>query len=56
MQKIGNIEERGYDKEELMMAKSVFENRGYVCELVNLNQYLEEAADEACVLVIKRGV
>lgn len=56
MQKIGKIQERGYDKEELLLAKSVFEKRGYVCELVNLNDHLEEAADEAFVLVIKRGV
>jgi hypothetical protein len=37
------------------LAKSIFEKRGYVCELVNLNEYIEEGADEACVLVIKRG-
>lgn len=56
MQKIGNKEEFGYNKKDLLDAKEILEKKGYKCIFYDLNEYLQEKADEAYILVIKNGV
>lgn len=61
MQKIGNIEQKGFQLDDLTNAKNNFEKVGAICELVHLNEGLkgtefECKADDAYVLVIRGGV
>lgn len=56
MQKIGKYEEKGYQKADLVAAMEIFEKKGLKCQLINLNEYLEEPSEEAYILVVKRGV
>ena len=56
MQKIGTLVEEGFSITDLENAKSYFENKGAVCELVNLNENLSVECETAKVLVIRNGV
>lgn len=53
MQKIGVAVERGFSIEDLNRFKSVFEERGGRCELVDLARLIPRA--EAAQLLIVRG-
>ena len=55
MQKIGKPAQKGFSVEDLEQAKAKFESKGYKCELVNLNDYIEVEAAQAKILVVKRG-
>lgn len=55
MQIIGKPAEKGFSITELEEAKTLFENRGYKCELINLNSYIDVEAAEARILLVKRG-
>jgi hypothetical protein len=41
MQKIGKIEEKGYNKLDLEAAKVLFEKSGYKCRLADLTEFVE---------------
>jgi hypothetical protein len=56
MQVIGNKHEKGYSKKDLEEAKAMFEDRGFKCELYDLNEYLDEPSEEAAVLVVFQGI
>jgi hypothetical protein len=58
MQQIGVKANSGFSINEMNLAKQRFEQIGCVCELIKLNDALPEGinADEACVLVIRKGV
>ena len=42
MQVIGKKGEKGYSKADLIKAKEICEERGFKCELIDLNKYLKE--------------
>ena len=55
MQKIGKLASDGYSKKDLENAKKYFEEKGCLCELVDLS--IEDIKDEnASVLIIRGGV
>lgn len=56
MQKIGTLHENGYSVQAIHALKEKLEAQGLVCEIVALNPYIEEKTQEACVLVIRKGV
>lgn len=60
MQKIGTLAQKGFSIEIMEQAKSWFESKGIVCELVNLHNSLPDAlrlpAMQAYVLVARNGL
>jgi alkylated DNA repair dioxygenase AlkB len=59
MQKIGEPLKTGFSKKELDEAKKYFEDRGVVCEMVNLNTLLQQSDVKftpAYLLIIRGGV
>lgn len=58
MQIIGNKLDKGLSKEDLLEAKSWFEERKCECELVHLNTYLSSdiKTEDAYLLVVKKGL
>ena len=62
MQVIGQRTDQGYSKQDLEAARGEFEQRGFKCELVDLNKYLEKGSNEekvaegAAVLVVYQGI
>ena len=62
MQKIGKLAENGFSINELNIAKEKFKQKGTVCKLIILNDYLPDKykksnnIDKAAVLVIRNGV
>ena len=42
MQVIGKKGEKGYSVKDLLKTKEICEERGFKCELVELNKYLEQ--------------
>lgn len=58
MQQIGVGAEHGFSIEDLENARIRFEEKGCVCEIINLNQYLPNGAiaEEAKLLIIRNGV
>jgi len=44
MQKIGTASNKGFSRDELIKAKTLFENYGYKCQIVDLNPFIEEEA------------
>ncbi len=60
MQIIGNAADKGFDTNELELAKQKFESKGAKCELINLKLLLDEdiraKAEDATVLIVKNGV
>jgi len=55
MEKIGKMAEDGFEIEELEEAKKKFEKKGFECELIDLNEALSEEAEEAAVLIVRKG-
>jgi hypothetical protein len=55
MQKMGDLSSNGFTLEDLMKAKEYFEKKGVVCELVKLNEYIEDIPD-AYILIARKGV
>jgi hypothetical protein len=55
MQIIGTPADRGFSLEDLEAAKEKFEGRGYKCQIISLNEYIEVQAEEARILVVKKG-
>ena len=55
MQIIGKAMEKGYSLEDLDSAMKKFENRGYICHMINLNEYAGIETEPARVLVVKKG-
>ena len=57
-----NVNERGFNLNDLNLCKSFFENNNYECSLYNLNDLLiddntdSSLVDEATILVIKDGL
>lgn len=57
MQKVGNgLAKSGFTCSELKKACKYFEGKGLTCELIDLNEACEEAPEEACVLVVRKGI
>jgi hypothetical protein len=59
MQKIGDLDKRGYSIGELEKIKENFEKKGILCEMINLNEFLGEVegdVDEAKVLIMRGGI
>jgi alkylated DNA repair dioxygenase AlkB len=66
MQKIGDINERGFSKQDLQRAQMWFSTQGYKGEVIDLKEGLaeleaglceyRESVEEAYVLVVRRGV
>ena len=70
MQKIGELSKDGFNLSELNNAKKIFEEKGYICELINLNNYLpvdiiptgctsrggDIKTENAYILIIRNGV
>jgi hypothetical protein len=56
MQKIGNLDKRGYSVGELEKMKEKFEEKGVVCEMIDLGEEVDEEVDEAKVLIMRGGV
>jgi len=57
MQQIGTAAEQGFSIDDLENAKMNFEQRGWTCELIRLNDYLPNIeAEEAKILIIRGGV
>lgn len=57
MQMIGSLADSGFSIKELESAKSKFEDEGFACELVNLNELLSnntvKNAEEAAILIVR---
>lgn len=58
MQQLGHIAESGIQVSELQDFRIFFEERGFKCQLVNLNAKLpiEIEAEQAAVLIVRNGV
>jgi hypothetical protein len=60
MQIIGNAADKGFDVNDLVLAKQRFESKGLVCQLIDLKTLLDDntrdKADEAVVLVVTNVV
>ena len=59
MMKIGQLADVGFSIVDLKLAQERFESKGYVCELIDLNQALTGSgviAEEAAVLIVRKGV
>jgi len=58
MQKIGSLASEGFHSNDLLQAKSWFEEKGIACELISLHDLLPEDRDveEAFVLVARNGI
>lgn len=57
MQIIGELATTGFTLDHLLSAKQYFENKNYVCHLINLNKYcIETTKEQAYILVTKNGV
>lgn len=61
MEKIGKMADCGFDMEDLKNCQSKFEEQGYKCERIILNEYLpdeikKEVEIEAAILIIRNGV
>ena len=59
MQKIGKLAVSGLTIDDLQMAKERFEKIDCKCELINLNEYVDECKsniDPAAILIIRNGI
>jgi hypothetical protein len=56
MQKIGEMAPSGFSIKDLQLAKVKFEKKGYVTELICLNDAYNNDADEAFILIVRHGV
>ena len=62
MEKKGKIKNKGFNIDELLEAKSKFEENGAICEIILLNDYLPDKyinsnnIEKASVLIIRNGV
>lgn len=60
MQKIGELADEGFSTEELIDAKKLFENKGYLCEIIELNTSLPQKkkinTEKATILIVRKGV
>lgn len=67
MQKLGDMADEGFSYEDLKNAKDIFENKGYVCELIKLHnlvteknmeydKYVYAQIQKAYLLIIREGV
>jgi hypothetical protein len=59
MQQLGELEQRGYRCDELMVIANQFKERGGVCEYIRLNDFLpsgEQDASEAGILIVRGGI
>jgi hypothetical protein len=54
MQVIGQLAQHGFTHDDLVLAKANFENKGYVCNLINLSR--NNIEKEAYILIVKNGV
>lgn len=52
----GQLASSGFNSADLKETKTKFEEKGFKCELINLNDATEEDVPDASVLVIRRGV
>ena len=55
MQIIGKSADNGFSVKDLEEAREKFENKGYKAYLINLNEYIDIEAQEARILVVKKG-
>jgi hypothetical protein len=56
MQKLGKMADEGFSLNDLSTAKRWFELQGCACELYHLNKLYDGEAQDAYVLVVRRGV
>ena len=56
MQKLGNLATKGYSRQDINFFQSNFEKAGYQCDFIDLNQPFPVESDDACVLVVRKGV
>jgi len=60
MQKIGNLSDHGFNLNDLMNIKNVFETKGCKCEIINLHWLLQDEViqtyNPAYILIIKNAV
>jgi hypothetical protein len=54
MQQIGQMGDQGLSIKDLENARTLFENNGYNCELVDLNEEID--GDKAAVLIVRDGI
>ena len=58
MMKIGELADVGFSIEDLKLAQQNFLNKGYICELLDLNQALQDTnvtAEPAALLIVRKG-
>jgi len=59
MQKLGQLADAGFSIEDLMKGKGLFESKGYICELIDLNSALERTnikGAPASLLIVRGGL
>lgn len=56
MQKIGKLAEKGFSFQELNDAKILFEQKGYICELITLKCPIKEYKEHGYLLIIRGGI
>ena len=56
MQKIGELATTGFTYGDLSRAKRWFEEKGVMCEMHHLNQLYDESAEDAYILVARKGL
>ena len=52
----GPDETQGFSYEDLVKLDNHFGKQGYVCEFVDLNDYIDEEVEKACVLIVRKYV
>lgn len=57
MQQIGQIADSGFDLDDLLESKKIFDDCGFVTELINLHNYVDQTnITPAYILIIRDGV
>lgn len=55
MLKIGELAKEGFNYTDLKLAEEKFTALGYLCEIINLSEYIDQPSNEAFVLIVREG-
>lgn len=53
MQKIGELSEDRFNRDDILQIHDKFVKCGYLCELIDLNDFVENTKEKASILIIR---